>query len=78
MRVSILNSKGFLNVERHIPGKVSLAVKQAGQRGPGNLKRGRRRRYRQARGLDNLLPNEISGMGRVLHRHEILFLLSKW
>ncbi|MGA8376013.1 MAG: hypothetical protein WB758_15550, partial [Candidatus Sulfotelmatobacter sp.] len=42
------HSKGFLNVERHIPGKVSLSVKQAGQRGPGNLKRGRRRRYRQA------------------------------
>ena len=31
------HSKGFLNAERHIPGKVSLAVKQAGQRGPGNL-----------------------------------------
>jgi hypothetical protein len=24
-----LHSKGFLNAERHIPGKVSLAVKQA-------------------------------------------------
>ena len=41
-----LHSKGFLNAERHIPGEVSLAVKEAGQRGPGNLKRGRRRRYR--------------------------------
>lgn len=57
-----LHSKGFLNAECPIPGKVNLAVKQAGQRGPGNLKRGRRR-YRQARGLDNLRPNEISGMG---------------
>jgi hypothetical protein len=58
-----LHSKRFLNAERHIPGKVSLAVKQAGQRGPGDLKRGRRRRYRQARRLDNLRPNEISGWG---------------
>jgi hypothetical protein len=41
-----LHSKGFLDAERHIPGKISPAVKQAGQRGPGNLKRGRRRRYR--------------------------------
>ena len=57
-----LHSKGFLDAERHVPGKVSLAVEQAGQRGPGNMKRGRRRRYREACRLDNLRPNEISGM----------------
>jgi hypothetical protein len=32
--------------------------------------------YRQARGLDNLRPNVISGMGRLLHGHGVLFLLS--
>ena len=35
----------------------------------GNLRLG------LACGLDNLRPNEISGMGRVLHRHGILVLL---
>src|ERR1700674_2263693 len=66
-----LHSEGFLDAERHVPGKISLAVEQAGQRGPGNTKRGRRRRYREARRLDNLRPNEISGMGRVLHAHGV-------
>jgi len=66
-----LHSKGFLNAERHVPGKVRLAVKQAGQRGPGNLKRGSSSRYREPCRLDNFSPNEISGMGRVLHRHSI-------
>src|SRR5882762_7900412 len=66
-----LHSEGFLDAERHVPGKVSLAVEQAGQRGPGNMKRGSRRRYREARGFDNLRPNEISGMGRVLHTHGV-------
>src|SRR5882762_11537126 len=41
------HSKGFLNAERHVPGKVSLAVEKAGQRGPGNLKRGSSGRYRE-------------------------------
>jgi hypothetical protein len=75
-RPLVHHSKGFLNAERHIPGKVSLAVKQAGQRGPGNLKRGSHRRYCKARRFDNLRPNEISGMGRVLHGDGILFLSS--
>src|ERR1700719_4675721 len=68
-----LHSKGFLDAERHVPGKVSLAVEQAGQRGPGpeNRRRGTRRRYREPRRLDNLRPNEISGMGRVLHTHGV-------
>src|SRR3990172_13096847 len=66
-----LHSKGFLDAEGHVPGKVSLAVEQAGQCGPGNMKRGGGGRYREARRLDNLGPNEISGMGRVLHRHGV-------
>jgi hypothetical protein len=66
-----LHAKGFLNAEGHVPGKVSLAVKQAGQRGPGNLERGSGRRYREACRLDNFSPNEISGMRRVLHRHGV-------
>ena len=33
-----LHSERFLDAERHIPGKVSFAVEQAGQRGPGNMK----------------------------------------
>jgi hypothetical protein len=31
-----LHTKGFLNAERHIAGKVSLPVEQAGQSGLGN------------------------------------------
>jgi hypothetical protein len=43
-----LHSKGLLDAQGHIPRKVSLAVKQAGQRRPRNLKRYSRRRYREA------------------------------
>ena len=32
-----LHSKGLFNAERHVPGKVGLAVKQARQRRPGHL-----------------------------------------
>jgi hypothetical protein len=35
------------------------------------MQRGRCCRDRQARGPDNFGPNEISGMGRVLHRHGV-------
>ena len=59
-----LHSKGFFNAQRHVSGKAGLAVEQARQGRPGNLKRRCRRCYRQARGLDNLRPNEISRMGR--------------
>ena len=38
-----LHSEGLLNAERHVSGKVSLPVEQAGQSGPGHLERGRRR-----------------------------------
>jgi hypothetical protein len=58
-----LHSKSFLDAERHVPGKVSLAVEQAQQHGPGNMKRANRRRYRKACRLDNLRLDEISGMG---------------
>jgi len=61
-----IHSKGFLNAERHVSGTLSLAVKQAGQRGPGNTKRDSRRRYRQACRVDDFCPDEISGMGRVV------------
>jgi hypothetical protein len=31
-----LHSKSFFNAQRHVPGKVSLAVEEAGQGRPGN------------------------------------------
>ena len=40
-----LHSKGFFDAERHIPGKLGLAVDQAGERGPGNPKCRYRRRH---------------------------------
>ena len=61
-----LHSKGFLNTQGHVSGKAGLAVEQARQGGPGNLERRCCRCYGQARRLDNLRPNEISRMGRVL------------
>ena len=32
-----LHSEGFLNAQRHVPGEVGLAVKQAGERGTRNV-----------------------------------------
>lgn len=54
---------GLHSHERHVPRKVSLAVKEVGESRPGNLKHGSGRRYREACRLDNLSPNEISRMG---------------
>jgi hypothetical protein len=62
-----LHSECLFNAQGHVPGKICLAVEQAGQGRPGHLERGCRCRYREARGLDNLGPDEISGVGRVLH-----------
>jgi hypothetical protein len=58
-----LHSEGFLNAQRHVPGEVGLAVKQAGERGTRNVQRGSSSRYRQPRRLDNLRADEISGWG---------------
>ena len=66
-----LHSECLFNAQGHVPGKVCLAVEQAGQRRPGHLKRRSRCRHREARGLDNLGPDEISGVGRVLHGHVV-------
>ena len=63
-----LHPESLLDAQRHIPGKVGPAIEQTGECGPGNVKRFRRRRDRQARGNDNLRPDEITGMGRVLHK----------
>ena len=62
-----LDAKSSFQTERHIPGQVGLAIEQAGQSGPGNLKDPSRRRHRQTSRLDNLRPNEIPRMGRVQH-----------
>ena len=64
-------SEGFFNAERHVPGKVCLAVEQAGECGPGDVKRRRSRRHREARRRDNLRANEISGVGRVLDGDDV-------
>src|SRR5260370_8476263 len=64
-------SERLLDAERHIARKISLAVKQAGQGRAGNLECCCCSRYREACGLDNLCPNKISGMGRVLHGHGV-------
>jgi len=61
-----LYPESFLNAERHIAREISLAIQQAGQRRPRNPKGRGGDRYRQASGFDNLRPNEITGMGRVL------------
>jgi hypothetical protein len=53
-----LHSERFFNAQGQVPGKVCLAVEQAGQRRAGHLQRGCRRRYREARGLDNLGADE--------------------
>src|SRR5208337_5569506 len=55
-----LHSESLLNAQRHVPGKVGLAVEQARQRRPGYPKRGGGSRHRQTGGLDNLRPDEIS------------------
>jgi len=64
-----LYSECFLNAERHNPGEISLAIEQAGQHRPRNAQRYRCRSDGQPYGFYNLRPNEISGMGRVLHGH---------
>jgi hypothetical protein len=74
--VSIFTPKRFFNAERHLAGKISFAIQQAGQGGPGNFKSRRGRGHRHAGGLNNPRPNAIAGMGRVLHGHGVLFLLS--
>ena len=61
-----LHAEGLLDSERHVSGEISLAIEQARQRGTRNPESGRRCRDRQAYGLDNLGPDEVSGMGRVL------------
>jgi hypothetical protein len=66
-----LYSECFFDPEGHIPGKVSLAVQKAGQGGAGHLKRGGCGCYREARRLDNLRPDEISRVRRVLYGHVI-------
>jgi hypothetical protein len=69
MSVSMLDAEGFFDTQRHIPGEAGLAVEQAGEGGPGNLKDPSRGRHGQTSRLDNLRPNEIPWMGRVQHTH---------
>ena len=69
MRVSIFTPKAFSIRSAISPERSALPLSRLG-RGAGNMKRGRRR-YREARRLDNLRPNEISGTGRVLHTHGV-------
>jgi hypothetical protein len=57
-----LHPKSFLNAERHIARKISLAVQQAGKSRPRNPKGRGGGRYRQASRLDDLRANKISGM----------------
>jgi hypothetical protein len=63
MSVSIFTPKAFSMRSAISPERVSLAVKQAGESGPGNPKSGRRRRYRQARRLDNFRQMKSPGWG---------------
>ena len=58
--VSIFIPRAF-SMRSAISPEVGLAVKQAGQRAPGNLKRGPG--YRQARRIDNLRPMKSPGWG---------------
>jgi len=67
MSVSIFTPKAFSIRSAISPERSALPFSMLDS-GPGNPKSGRRRRYRQTRGLDNFCPNEIAGMGRVLHR----------
>src|SRR5271165_183941 len=67
-----LDSKRFFDAERHVAGEIGLAVQKAGQSWTGYSQRRRGGSHRQSRRLDNFRPDEISGMRRVLHGHDLL------
>src|ERR1035441_1984734 len=68
MRVSILGPNAF-SIRRAISsGQVSLAVEQAGQRGPGNAQHFGGAGNGQAERLDDFSPNKFARMRRVRHR----------
>jgi len=56
------HAEGLFNPQRHVAGEVGPAVQEVGECRPGHAQRHGCPRYRQACGLDDLRPNEISGM----------------
>ena len=58
-----LHAERFLDSQRHVAGQAGSAVEQTGQSRAGNPKRDGGCRHRQARGFDDLRPDEITGPG---------------
>jgi hypothetical protein len=57
-------AKGLFDAERHVAGKVGLAIEQAGERGPGHSEDRCGGGHGKAGWFKDFRPNKITGTGR--------------
>lgn len=64
------DSEGFLQMQSHLRGDRGFSIGYFGQGCAPDSENFRRAGQGKAEGTDNILPDDLAWMGRILHRHD--------